>query len=109
MTRLIVFLFHILSIIIASLIVLFFTIGFYASAEINILSNYFYNFGLNPNPFIFGIIGFVLGLFIDVLLFGTLFVSLETNHNIRKLLSKISNIEKKVNQIENNSRSKPSI
>ena len=43
------------------------------------------------------------------ILFGTLFVSLETNQNIRKMLSKISNIEKKVNQIENNSRSDPSI
>ncbi|MDC3131661.1 hypothetical protein OA492_01975 [Pelagibacteraceae bacterium] len=42
-------------------------------------------------------------------MFGTLFVSLETNQNIREMLSKISNIEKKVNQIENNSRSDPSI
>ena len=109
MTRLIVFLFHLLSSIIAILIVLFFTIGFSASADINIINNFLFSFGINPNPVTFGIIGFILGLFIDVILFGTLFVSLETNQNIRKLLFKISNIEKKVNQIENNSRSDPKI
>ena len=109
MTRLIVFLFHLLSSIIALLIVLFFTIGFSASADDIFVSSFLLNLGLNPNPITLGIIGFIIGVFIDVILFGTLFVSLETNQNIRKMLSKISNIEKKVNQIENNSRSDPSI
>ena len=109
MTRLIVFLFHLLSSIIALFIILFCTIGFSASADDIFVSSFLLNLGLNPNPITLGIIGFIIGVFIDVILFGTLFVSLETNQNIRKILSKISNIEKKVNQIENNSRSDPSI
>ena len=109
MTRLIVFLFHLLSSIIALFIVLFFTIGFSVSADDIFVSSFLLNLGLYPNPITLGIIGFIIGVFIDVILFGTLFVSLETNQNIRKILSKISNIEKKVNQIENNSRSDPSI
>ena len=109
MTRLIVFLFHLLSSIIALFIVLFFTIGFSVSADDIFVSSFLLNLGLYPNPITLGIIGFIIGVFIDVILFGTLFVSLETNQNIRKMLSKISNIEKKVNQIVNNSRSDPSI
>ena len=109
MTRLIVFLFHLLSSIIALFIVLFFTIGFSVSADDIFVSSFLLNLGLYPNPITLGIIGFIIGVFIDVILFGTLFVSLETNQNIRKMLYKISNIEKKVNQIENNSRSDPSI
>ncbi len=109
MTRLIVFLFHLLSSIIALFIILFFTIGFSASADDIFVSSFLLNLGLNPNPITLGIIGFIIGVFIDVILFGTLFVSLETNQNIRKMLSSISIIEKKVNQIENNSRSDPSI
>ena len=109
MTRLIVFLFHLLSSIIALFIVLFFTIGFSVSADDIFVSSFLLNLGLYPNPITLGIIGFIIGVFIDVILFGTLFVSLETNQNIRKMLSKISNIEKKVDQIENKSRSDPSI
>ena len=109
MTRLIVFLFHLLSSIIALSIVLFFTIGLSASADNIFVWNFLSNLGLNPSPITLGIFGFILGLFIDVILFGTLFVSFETNQNIRQILSKISNIEKKVNQIENNSRFDKSI
>ena len=62
MTRLIVFLFHLLSSIIALLIVLFFTIGFSASADDIFVSSFLSNLGLNSNPITLGIIGFIIGI-----------------------------------------------
>ena len=95
MTRILVFLFHLLSSIIAILILIFFTVGFAASANFPMINMFFLNlFGVEPNSSTYAIIGFIVGLFVDVILFGTLFVSLETNQNIRKILLKLEKFEK---------------
>ena len=97
MTRLIVAFLHFFLIIITIVIIISFFFLFYSLlfSPYNPIYNFLvFNLGINIDQSFFGILGALIGFVIVSIILGPLFVLLEINSNIRKMNSKIQNLER---------------